>query len=277
MNSIRQYLRTYDITSSPNFLAIQELVLCRLTHVYGVSSFIGLTEALLNTSRVDLRDDIRIMLELDNYLRKLLRELGIISDFIQFPANLRVFSSQIHGKATIQPYNTDLLHCDHWSTAPSDSINIFLYVSTVDSATYLAFYEYDVDQIELVRGFRGPYKRAPILPYTEFQVPKGAGLLYSWDCCVPHRTVRRGPGVTVSLDLRLRNISDVFMSDLNLPLQEWSRSRMTDLGVYWFNTHNFYSSLQERIEEEIFRCSAISPALLERKLDYLSRHYPGFS
>ena len=282
LNNTRQWSRdllsTYQLNTNLSFDTLARIAIDRVVSAYSLldASTVNFFKQASYHKNIDLRDDINVMLQLDNIIRELLKSQNIFVDFLQFPVNLRLFGPTSLASSKQVSYNTDILHCDHWSSAPDDSENFFLYINSSMFSTYLAFFDYERSDLAAVQAYRGSYKAAPNIDCSEFEVPFGRGVMHRWNCCLPHKTVRRGHENTVSIDFRSRPNSRSLIKDLELSDKFWSNSKMTDLGVYWFNSDLVFNTVTEKIDYELSCCEKVSPVLLEKKHTYIKKFYSEF-
>ena len=246
-------VKSFNINDTKEFKIIQKEVINSIIKRYEVRNLRELNDKGSEwgyQKKIDLRSDNKLAILVDNNLRTILRNLNIDSDFIQFPANIRLFFPK--GSNDVKDYDTDILHCDHWSQAPSDSRQGFLYINhPPKDSTYLSFYSFDEKTKKIIDSYKGPYRNAPNLNLSEIAVPRYDGILHFWNCDTPHRTIRQGSSCTISIDFRVRNNSLVFKNDLNKDASDWNDTKMTSLGVYWINSIKSFNSLEDKIKFEI--------------------------
>lgn len=272
-------IKNIDLTeqTKPELENLQKHVFEHIQTILGV----GLIEELDRFTRkeieakiVDLRENNRLNLVIDNLVRKILHQCGVESDFLQFPVNIRVISSGISSEYEQQDFNVDTVHCDHWSGAPDDSYNCYLYLRKTKTSPSLIHFKVPTNQFIEVENYKGPYKNAPKLQLERIEHRAYTGLLQVFNCKTPHMIDRKGSGATISLDFRLRNRSNVFALDLSEKADsEWTSSKMTSLGVYW-KTHNFsVATIREKIEEELRKTEYLGERYRKLRLEYCKRFY----
>lgn len=194
-------LRFYDLKDRPDFILLRRLL---LNEIRAKVSF-GLSKAVLGQV---LRDDIQLMLKCESHLRRLLNELEVdrLMKSMQFPMNVRVVEG---GRTKVtHSYDTNLIHVDAWSGAPSDAQNVILFIDIEGEPDCVDFYEFlNPKLISEAITFRGPYDQAlKRYPVRRLETPKAeAGQLIIFDQSVPHRTEKKHKeGIRVSIDVRLR-------------------------------------------------------------------------
>ncbi len=265
-----------DISNTLEFKELSNIVIksiCKRYQVKCLEDIENLGSDWFYSKGIDLRDDTNTTLEIDNKLRILLDKLKVKADFMQFPVNIRLYMPKPMKNSKLKEYNTDELHCDHWSGSPSDSTNCFLYIHKKFDSTYLAFYDFEEKDLEKVRSYRGSYLNAPKLEVKELKQINKTGILHLWNCQTPHKTVRIGPSCTVSIDFRLRSATKIFNEDLNKKEEVWIKSRMTSLGVYWIISDQIHTRMEEKIKSELELSKNYGTKYTNLRREYLKSHY----
>lgn len=223
---------------------------------------------------IDLRRNNELNIRIDNLLRKIMYKYGVKSDFLQFPVNIRVIPGGANSKYKDLDYNVDTVHCDHWSGAPSDSYNCYLYLrKTRDSPSLIHFKVPDHKYME-VESYRGAYRNAPKFELEMIENDAYSGLLQIFNCKTPHMIDRLGRETTISLDFRLRDKSKEFDSDLaNKATVEWTSSKMTSLGVYWRNHNLSVETIKEKIEQELENTKELGERYKALRVEYCRKFY----
>lgn len=267
----------YNVNNSRLFQSIKARVEKSLINCFGLSHIDQIDQicpSRLLDPAIDLRRDIELTLFIDNCLSQLLASLDIRSDFMQFPANIRLLHPHQDLSYLKRDFNVDTIHCDHWSGAPEDSHNFYLYVRKPVESPCLIHYKLPMHQEQLMKRYRGSHISAPKLDYIPIANNPFEGLLQSFQCDVPHKIQREGLGVLISIDFRIRNLSPIFDFDLaQRPLESWVGSKMTSLGVYWKTSSNWHDSLYQKIQAELSSAIKFHGNYFAIRAEYLRRYY----
>ena len=270
-------IQNHYIGDTEEFNEIQEAVfkvICRELQINTIADVNQISQKILNEKNIDLRRNISLMLMIDNRIRKVLNKIDIKSDLIQFPVNVRILLPERNREYRKLMYNVDTLHCDHWSGAPIDSKNIYLYLKKEEDSPTLIHFEYDERDNNTVLNYNGAYKDAPRIRYRPIANKAEPGLMQIFDCTVPHMIRRNLSGATISVDLRLRNKSDVFERDIiERNKNEWISEKMTALGVYWENKYLDEVDIREKMNREIDEAKKYSEQYYNLRKEYLMSHY----
>jgi hypothetical protein len=132
-------------------------------------------------------------------------ELGIDAPFESFqsPCNVRIVAGAANAEADSRPYAASKIHTDVWYGEPLRSILFNLPLLGDPAAVAMDFLEPDEFPVALQRVLpdyndgREISERAARLPMS-FEL----GVLYMSDSLSLHQTMRRGPGIRLSLDWR---------------------------------------------------------------------------
>jgi hypothetical protein len=227
----------------------------------------------------DLRNDSELMLKIENHISRLLSIVNIKGyKSMQFPANIRILASKRESSndLNVSEYRTTLLHCDSWSGAPQDTLNIFLGIFVIPGAPWLQMF-HTFPEDHPAYSFVGPYSKAPYAEseLVEVPLPVKAGTLVFWPTQTPHKT-EQGLSVDglwrISLDIRLRKANPYENMD-ELSDDNFSSTKMNSLGVYWSFPDQEFKSLPEKILQEREILSHLpSPASIARE-NYFKKYY----
>jgi len=270
----------YDVRCSHHFNNIRNAIFRAIIIRFQLSSIDDLDHlsyTAFEKARFDLRQETNVMLSIDNDLRLMMANIGHISDFIQFPVNVRVLHPYNSESYRRKAYNVDVIHCDPWSGSPPDSNNIFLYLRTSTYSPHLEHYYVPHNERSLIYNYRGSYSNAPRFTHIPYANIPFSGQLQIFSASVPHKITRQHLGVTVSIDFRVRNISQFFFNDLYYrPSRDWYESKMTSLGVYWSWSTNYPSSIDQKIISEKIHAASISSRYEDIRKEYTKRFYADY-
>lgn len=228
-------------------------VLARALVEIGLDPRPGDRASILNlinsTQSLSVLYDLNAFVDLENLVIGILnrRELLAGISAMEFPANIRV----AHGRAPPgyldRRYPTDLLHADVWAGEPQDIINGILYVGGDISATQVELYDFELADAEIFATWHGGYRQRPSRTdrLKRVDVEPKAGRLFLFDGICPHRTVRTGGGVRISIDFRLRRKDPYGVIDdrWNQPQQAFSR--------YWSVKSGGAESFDDKCRREL--------------------------
>lgn len=279
-------VRVEDLSHCPAFRDLRNLVLSRLTGVVeGVVKEMSDSDIskIIPTEGMDLRKDLESMLQIEGLLLQLLREIGHLNyGALQFPANIRTIGTgDVASRAfNAQGYATDLIHCDAWSGAPSDSWNHLIYLLHTPGAPYLEIFE-TLPPDSPLRDYRGDYRSAEVVSSQLRQVSAipASGVMVVWPTYTPHRTVvptdSEGLVWRVSVDFRTR-LGSPYDGDQNRSSTSFSKSQMNSDGLYWaFPSHEF-GSMETKVSFELRQAARHGTDALAKRDDYIRRYYPKF-
>ena len=130
---------------------------------------------------------------------------GLLAHFrlIQVPCNVRVIGGEADPGAEGRNYASSKIHTDLWNGEPISSILFNIPVLGDPKAVDLRFFEPRAFPSEL-RGPLRDYILGPPVTATAAEYPAAfeLGRIYISDALSLHQTVKRGPGLRVSLDFR---------------------------------------------------------------------------
>jgi hypothetical protein len=268
---------TFNVLENRHFIELQCLILDEISRILSIPRIDDIdtfSKQFLARPELDLRHNREMATLVDNKLRLLLASIGIRSDFIQFPANIRILPSSTDPDYLTREYNVDSIHCDHWSGSPADSTNVYLYLRKTPESPELAFYTTLTHQRHLIETYSGPYSKAPKVDYTRIDSKSSEGIIHIFPCQVPHQILRNSSGVTISIDFRLRNRSPIFIQDLFGKTEvEWTTSKMTSLGVYWKWLDSYPISFREKVLHELSQSVDIGNKYKAIRQRYIASHY----
>lgn len=276
-------IRVLNLSSSPSFCDLRSLVLSRLTGVakciVGEMSDAQISE-LIPTELTDLRKDTELMLRVEGLLLMLLDEIGCRDHgALQFPANIRTIGSgELARRApNNRGYATDLIHCDAWSGAPSDSWNHLLYLLYVPDAPYLEIFE-TLPPNNPLRNYLGNYASVQLDPaeLRRVSATPERGVMVVWPTYSPHRTVVPTDSVglawRVSIDFRTR-LGSPYDDDRNFSGTSFSGSQMNSDGLYW-SFPNLGGDMETKILFEMQEAARHGADALSKRIEYIQRYYP---
>lgn len=237
--------------------------------------------ASISDEQRDFRENQSLMLRIEGLVVKLLGEI-VHEDYcsLQFPVNIRSLASGVSYRESFNKrgYATDLIHCDGWSGAPSDSWNHLLYLLYIPEAPYLEIFETLAPDSPL-REYIGDYKSVHIdtAELKKVSVTPESGLLVIWPTYSPHRTVvpvkpSRHRAWRVSIDFRTRSATP-YVEDRNCPKGTFSSTKMNSAGVYWTFPRQEFLNLESKTSAELRAATLHGTDALADRQDYLRRYY----
>jgi len=229
----------------------------------------------------DLRENQALMLRIEGLILKLFDEIEH-EDYgsLQFPTNIRTIGSgaSVRQSFNSEGYATDLLHCDAWSGAPSDSWNHLLYLLYVPEAPYLEVFETLTPNSSL-REYLGDYKSVQIdvSELTKISATPESGVLIIWPTYSPHRTVvpfqkSLQRAWRVSIDFRTR-IASPYDADRNCLPDSFSATKMNSAGVYWTFPMREFRDMESKISAELMAATRHGADALANRQNYIHQHY----
>jgi hypothetical protein len=237
-----------------------------------------LTRALSLGPIPDLRLDANLMISIESELVDLFQVLGLEKfQSMQFPANIRIVNNL--PQESSGTYATDLLHCDSWSGAPQDTLNLFLGIFVAEKAPWLKMFK-TLSRNHPAFSYVGPYINAPInhTELIEVDVPRKFGTLVMWPTQTPHKTHLASQHHSgqlawrVSVDIRLRE-SHPYSNFSELSDENFSNNKMNSLGVYWSKPEKKFLTINEKIAAELDMSKQFSLNALRARELYLAKYY----
>ena len=207
-------------------------------------------EALNETTYFTVIQNLDLMAQMDTLLTQILQKKGLLNGIegIEFPVNLRVSHPSPPPGYAEREFATDHVHCDPWTGSPSDNVNCFVYIDVESNSSALELLVADKQRLEKLAGFTGSYLLgAPlILDLEPVPYEPQPGQLIVFDAFTPHRTVRKGHKVRLSIDFRLRREDPYYATvadSRNKGDTTWSR--------YWYLNLGGATTFSERCEAEL--------------------------
>ncbi len=271
-----------DVSDSENFKEIRSLI-SKALKIDLNNPEKQVSEALSFMSKesqlVDLRTDSKLMISLERELVSLFANSGI-NDFksMQFPANIRILNSKFKPSESGN-YRTTSLHCDSWSGAPQDTLNLFLGIFVQSHAPWLKMYK-TFSRNHPAYSYLGPYDSAPVKlsDLSEVAVPKKSGTFVYWPTQTPHKTELRDdiledePHWRISIDVRLRRNSP-YHNSVELNEENFSATKMNSIGVYWNYPDKPFDNINDKIEAELLSLKSTSELAYSARQNYLKKYY----
>ena len=270
----------FNVANDPFFLRIKSRIeqnICRRINISCLGEIDKFSRNEIECPDLDLRTDVHLACYIDANLRQMLSSLNIRYDYIQFPVNIRLLHPEQDDAYTLRDNNVDTIHCDHWSGSPIDSQNFFLYIRLCSRSPILKHYLIPSSQSHRLKSYRGSHIGAPKFAFQEIINQPFEGLLQSFPCTIPHKIARNGHNITISIDFRARNHSEIFQKDLkNKSIDAWILNKMTSLGVYWHWGEKQSETIHDRIMDELLQARRVSPEYARIRVEYLKKHYGHF-
>ena len=270
-------MRTINYEADHNYKNLRSLVLDKIKFEYKlneVKDIDYMTQEQLNNAKVDLRDDSAFMLKIENILKQMINN-DAKAELMQFPVNIRILLPERDKLYRQQPYNVDAIHCDHWSGAPLDSLNYYLYIKKEINSPYLQLFEISSEDQEKSKNYIGEYSGSPKLNLKEIEkMIRHEGCMHIFDTKTPHRINRNVEKATISIDFRSRESKEISYQGLNqanMNIEE----KMSSLGVYWlWEKDKITTTMSEKIRHEIDTLGKEGTELYKKmKIDYIKKHY----
>lgn len=226
----------------------------------------------------DLRLDTNLMLLIEQKLVEIFLKLGI-SEFsgMQFPANVRILNSG-QDESNGGNYRTTLLHCDSWSGAPSDVLNVFLGLFVSPRCPWLQMFT-TLDPDHAAYSYVGAYENAPCKEseLLEVEIPRKNGALVFWQTQTPHRTLiehipDKSNAWRISIDIRLRRNSP-YLDNRELQESIFDASKMNSLGLYWTFPTSEFKTIREKSLFELESAKRYGDEAIRARVRYLEKYY----
>jgi hypothetical protein len=130
-------------------------------------------------------------------------KLDLAFEAFQSPCNIRIVSGAADVKADSRPYASSKIHTDVWYGEPLRSILFNLPLLGNSTAVAMEFFEPDTFPVELQKRLADYTDGQQVSTQAE-RLPMrfDLGVLYVSDSLSLHQTVRREPGIRLSLDWR---------------------------------------------------------------------------
>jgi hypothetical protein len=268
-------IRQHSFSNEPAFKALQDLVRDALCTVLD-TDWPKAIEVLTAGKSVDLRDDLELMIRIENHLFELLenqKDTWDIESF-QFPVNVRIVHSTPPDGYLARPFATDHMHCDVWSDAPSDSSNFFLYLFTVGDCSALKIYE-SIQNDPYSRNYRGPYVNfdGDLSELAEIPSEIEEGVLYAFDTYSPHKTVRGTDGIRISIDFRTRSGVPYNLEGRPADPDKFSSYSpgVPGPGIYWSRQNRRMMSFSDKCEYELEQAKNIGDWAVSLRQAYIEK------
>jgi len=125
--------------------------------------------------------------------------------FCEFPFNVRVSHATAPTSYLLSDFPTDALHCDPWYGEPKNSTNFLYYVYISESSSFVDFYQTGEKDVEKLKSFSGKYQLFDWNNTALERYPKQVEMarLIMFDSYTPHKTVRSGTDIRISIDFRV--------------------------------------------------------------------------
>jgi hypothetical protein len=166
---------------------------------------------------------------------------------MQFPVNVRVSHPSAPPGYAEGDYSTDHIHCDPWTGAPTDMINCLIFIDVDSNSSGFELLVVDKDRIDMLSRFKGHYGDA--LPMVSDLAPicykEQTGQLIVFDTFTPHRTIRRGSAIRLSMDLRLRRQDPYAVLD-----ERWDQGA-GGWDYYWYPNLSGATTFSDRCDDEL--------------------------
>lgn len=247
-------INTYSFANHRAFLKAQSLIRDELSSVFR-ADWETVVKKLSAGQSHDLRNNLELMVQVENCIIELLRESGVPGvKSVQFPVNVRLVSASPSAGYLSRPFATDYPHCDVWSGAPRDSLNVFLYLEMVGDCPRLKLFQ-SMEHDAYTRDYRGPYVeyRGDVGSFQEVPVSADTGTMYVFSTYCPHQTVRGSGGFRISIDLRLRSGIPYLIDNARVGEAEFSTYSpgVPGQGIYWTRPEKALSSFSAKCEFEM--------------------------
>jgi hypothetical protein len=97
------------------------------------------------------------------------------------------------------------LHCDPWYGEPTNSTNFLYYVYISSNSSFVDFYQASQQDTIKLKTFSGKYDNFKWCNIELFKLPRlrVPGSLIMFDAYTPHKTVRSGTDIRISIDFRV--------------------------------------------------------------------------
>jgi hypothetical protein len=233
----------------------------------------ALIDRLNGTTRfaVNVRGQLDAFVKLELALLDCFGSLGLLDGImgLQFPVDIRVVHAQPPDGYLDRRDAVDYLHCDPWRGEPPDLVNVVLYCVASDNASQLELYSIDRNELPIFEAYAGDERDSDMLlrgrPPVRFEHQPGQLILF--DGYLPHRTQRRGTEIRISLNFSLRRADPYAVID-----ERWDRPRQA-WDKFWSLNDGTCSDFAARMNAELVRAGAISPAASQGRQRSLATHF----
>jgi hypothetical protein len=173
-------------------------------------------------------------------LVRTLRREGLIAPFSHFqvPCNVRIVDGDSAPAVAARAYASSKVHTDVWNGEPHHSILFNLPLLGDSQSVCMAFYEPSQFPLELAHRLDDYDLGQPVIDgATACDMPFVPGEMYVSDSFSLHQTVRRGPGIRLSLDFRALAVNVLADEDTDLgeshadyvPAVQWQATGSEDV------------------------------------------------
>jgi len=265
---------TLSLGTHPAFLRAQSLVRDALCRHFG-EPWDAVAERLAAGANQDLRTDFALMVQLENCLLELMPAATASRlKSIQFPANVRIVQAAPATGYLARPFATDYVHCDVWSGAPADSLNVFLYLDMQGDCARLKLFK-SIEADPYARDYRGPYAefKGDLSRLDEVTTPAAPGIMHIFSTYCPHKTVRGASGLRLSIDFRVRTGAPYLLDGRPLTEQEFSSYSpgFPGQGIYWTKPTAPLASFADKCRYEIEQARAVGPWAVSLRESYINK------
>jgi folate-dependent phosphoribosylglycinamide formyltransferase PurN len=264
-------VKKYNLSNNNYFKQLQRTIIYNLTKTSNKKKMPIILEKLVN---YDLRNNQNLMIKCENLVKKILKTIKVDNFMsMQYPINIRVSNSKRYENIN-HAYNTENLHCDAWSGAPSDSLNGFIYIYYQKKAPSLDLYM-PLEKKDKLRNYLGAYQNVNIIKKNlkKINFPKKVGAMALWETYTPHNTNKKNTKENffrISVDFRIK-ASDPY-SEIHINKKnKFYNSKMNSDGVYWIKKQN--KNFKSKIESEINYARKLSKIALKNRQIYLNKFY----
>lgn len=267
-------IRTAALAQHPSFLRAQELVRAELSAGYG-GDWQSVVDLLATGRSKDIRGNFELMVQVENCLVELLSEFGFSAvESMQFPANVRVSHVAPPADYLARPFATDYIHCDVWSGAPADSLNVFLYLFTYGQCSRLQLFE-SIESDAYAKHYRGPYSdyKGDMSLLRESPQPADAGIMHVFSTYCPHQTVRGKDGLRISIDFRVRTANPYVIEGAPADPAAFSAYSpgVPGPGIYWTRPDKPLASFADKCDFEMRRAGELGPWAASLREGYIQK------
>lgn len=269
--------KTFNLSKSTHFFKLQDLILKKIINKKNYKT----NQLKFNKNHIfDLRNDNKLMIKIENLLKKILKEVGFNNIYsMQYPANIRIVNSESNHSIK-KSYDTRYLHCDSWSGAPEDSLNGFIYLYYEKESPIVKIYD-TIPKGDILRLYKGKYKNAKIpknLIKEKKFIPK-IGNMAIWPTHTIHKTHYKDnknyhEKWRISLDFRIKGSSPYnLISKKNI--KKFYETKMNSDGVYWHISN--CKNIKNKIIKELDQAKLESKQAYIARKKYINNYYKNIS